>query len=264
MVIGENILMYIFSGTFVGLASGVLGIGGGIIIVPALLFIFENHTTIPTTLTMQMAAGSSLAVILFTSLASIRAHCRTETILWWVYRRLWVGVTVGTVCGALLASQLSTATLKVMFAAFLLFVAYKMSKQRDAAQHGHFPPLWINHLLSTLIGLSSGLLGIGGGVMMIPYLTYCGIGTRQIVPISLLCTMTVAAIGTLTFMLSGHQQSMPVYSTGYIYWPAVLGIVITSVVFAPLGAKLSYILPVRTLRYGFIVAILLTALGLVL
>lgn len=256
--------LYILAGAFAGLMSGLLGIGGGVIVVPSLLFIFEMNPAIPETLSMHMAAATSLAVILFTSVAAIGMHHRIEPILWWVYRRLSVGIILGTICGALLMGELSNTGLKILFALFLLFVAYRMSRPRLAADGREFPGVWLTRVVSLSIGLSSGLLGVGGGVMIVPYLSYCGVDPRRIAPISSLCTLTVASMGTLTFLLSVQEANAPAYTTGYVYWPAVFWVGLSSVLFAPWGAKLSYVLPLQTLRYGFVVILLLTVLGLVL
>ena len=257
-------LLYLVAGTLTGLLSGILGIGGGVIVVPSLLFIFEMNPTIPTELTMHLAAGSSLAVMLFTSFSAVRAHNQIEPILWDVYRRLWPGIVIGTISGVILASQLSTATLKVLFSIFLLFIAYKMLRSAKLIRQGKFPPNWVNRLVSFFIGLKSGLLGVGGGVLIIPYLTYCGVDPRRIASVSSLCTMTVAWIGTGMFMLTQHALNGPAYSTGYVYWPAVVWVGLTSVLIAPLGAKLSYVLPIHSLRYAFVVVLLLTVVGLLL
>lgn len=257
-------LLYGLAGAFAGLMSGILGIGGGVVVVPALLFIFELSGVIPESLAMHMAAGSSLAIIVFTSFAAVRAHYRIEPILWWVYQRLWLGIVIGTTCGVVIASHLSMQILRNLFGVFLLLVAYKMATSKDRGHRGHFPSPWVNRFVTLFIGLCSGLLGVGGGIMIIPYLTYCGIDPRRIAPISSLCTMTVAWIGTITFMFSAHEVTLPQYATGYVYWPAVLCAAITSVLFAPMGAKLSYILPLKVLRYVFVVILLLTAIGLCL
>lgn len=257
-------VLYLLAGSLTGLLSGVLGIGGGIIVVPSLLFIFELNSAIPPELTMHLAAGSSLAVMLFTSFASARAHHQIEPILWSVYHRLWPGVVIGTVIGAWLASKLSTVVLKYIFAVFLMFVAFKMVRSARVERDGRFPSTWMNRLVSFIIGLKSGLLGVGGGVLIIPYLTYCGVDSRRIAPVSSLCTMTVAWIGTAMFMLMNHALEGPPYTTGYVYWPAVLGVALSSVLVAPLGAKLSYVLPIGAIRYAFVVVLLLTIAGLLL
>ncbi|OGV27609.1 MAG: permease [Legionellales bacterium RIFCSPHIGHO2_12_FULL_37_14] len=263
MLFGWVNLLYLLTGCFTGLMSGTLGIGGGVVVVPALMFILELNNLVPAALSMHMAAGSSLAIILFTSISALRAHRSIEPILWEVYGRLWPGIILGTIFGAILASFLSTSVLRVIFALFLLFVAYKMAfAQRE--QIASFPSKWLNQLVSFIVGLKSGLLGVGGGVLIIPYLTYCGVNPRRIAPVSSLCTMTVAFIGTLTFMFLSHDLTKVKYATGYVYWPAVFWVTLASTLAAPLGAKLSYVLPLRVMRYAFIGILLLTVVGLVL
>lgn len=257
-------LCYGLAGAFAGLMSGILGIGGGVVVVPSLLYIFSFNPDIPYGISMHMAAGTSLAVMLLTSLASVRAHQKIEPIRWDVFHRLWPGIVLGTMTGAVLASVLPTQVLKVIFAVFLIFVAYKMLDHVHSTHKRSFPTEWKNRLVSFLIGLKSGLLGVGGGVLIIPYLTYCGVEQRRIAPISSLCTMTVAAVGTAMFMMLHHTLHGPDFSTGYVYWPAVLSVGLASVLVAPLGARLSYVVSVVLLRYVFVGILLLTALGLLL
>lgn len=258
---------YVLAGIFAGLLSGLMGIGGGIVVVPALLSIFHRHPDFPQNLSMQMAAGTSLAVMLFTSQSSIRAHYKQGGILWDVYNRLWPGIILGTICGALLAYRLPTYWLKILFGFFLLFVAIKIlfDMKKIQTKPQSFPRNWINRLVSFLIGCKSGLLGVGGGVLIIPYLNYCGVEMKKIAPISALSTMTVAGIGTIVFIITGLKEiGLPVYTTGFVYWPAVLCVAIPSSFFAPLGAKLTYSLPIKQLKYCFVVVLMATAINLLI
>lgn len=268
MILSElavNGSIYALAGAFAGLMSGIMGIGGGIVVVPALLFIFQHNPIFPPNLTMHLAAGTSLAIMLFTSQSSIRAHYRQGEILWNIYNRLWPGIIIGAVCGALLADQLPTRWLEILFGLFLLFVAVKMLSGMHITHPQQFPRPWINNLVSFVIGCKSGLLGVGGGALIIPYLNYCGVEMPKIAPVSALCTMTVAVIGTITFILTGlNEVGLPAYTTGYIYWPAVLCVAIPSSIFAPVGAKLTYVLPIQQLKYGFIVILFFTAIHLLL
>lgn len=256
-------LVYSVAGVFAGLISGIMGIGGGIIVVPALLFIFQYNPAFPPELLMHMAAGSSLAIMLFTSQASIRAHHKLASIQWSLFNNLWPGIILGALSGAFLANQLPTHLLKIFFGLFLLFVVYKMLRSINFTKPHSTPARWINALVSYVIGLKSGLLGVGGGTLIIPYLNYCGVAMKTIAPISALCTLTVAIIGTMVFIFTGWSEpGLPAYSTGYIYWPAVLPVALFSSLFAPLGAKLTYVLPVKQLTYGFVTLLFFTALGL--
>lgn len=266
MILGELIFhgtIYAMAGAFAGLMSGVLGIGGGIVVVPALLYIFQHNSAIPLESSMHLAAGTSLAVMMFTSQSSIRSHLRLGEVLWPVYNRLWPGVVVGVIVGAILSSWISTDWLKILFGLFLLFVAAKMGFGKNNTAGQTFPRAWINALVSFVIGFKSGLLGVGGGTLIIPYLTYSGVEPRKIAAVSALCTMTVAVLGTLIFILTGLKiTGLPEYSTGFVYWPAVVWVAIPSMLFAPVGAKLNYVLPIKQLRYGFIVVLLFTAINL--
>jgi uncharacterized protein len=253
--------IYAFIGIFAGLMAGIFGIGGGILVVPGLVLIFQLNQLVPESLVMYVAAGTSLTVMIFTSLVSIKAHHKIAAILWPVFNKLWPGIVLGVITGALLAEFIPTYWLKFILAVFLLFIAFKMLTKHHARPHVHFPANWINKLITFLIGMKSGLLGIGGGTLIIPYLAYCGVKTRQIPPVSNLCTLIVGFIGALVFLITGRKEMAAIpYATGYIYWPAVLLIAIPSSIIAPLGAKLNYLLPVKQLKYAFIVILLLTAI----
>lgn len=253
--------IYVLIGVFAGLMAGILGIGGGIIVVPGLVFIFQLNHLIPQNIVMHVAAGTSLAVMIFTSIAALQAHYRLGEILWGTFNKLWPGIALGTISGAVLAEFIATEWLKLIFAVFLLSVAVKMLMDFKVTHVERFPNNGINRLVSYVIGLKSGLLGVGGGVLIIPYLTYCGVDTRKIAAVSNLCTLTVAIVGTITFVVTGLSDTAAIHNTlGYIYWPAVILVAIPSAIIAPLGAKLNYMLPVQHLKYGFIVILILTAL----
>lgn len=253
--------VYAFIGAFAGLMAGILGIGGGVIVVPGLVFIFQHNQIIPENISMHVAAGTSLAVMIITSQSSLRAHLKLGDVLWPIFNKLWPGIVIGTIVGALLAYIMPTYWLKIIFAVFLLLVAFKMITDMHVTHPDRFPANWVNRLVSFLIGLKSGMLGVGGGVLIIPYLTYCGVDLRKIAAVSNLCTLTVAVVGTLVFMITGrHEMNTIPYSSGYIYWPAVLWVAVPSSLIAPLGAKLNYVIPVKQLKYGFIVILLITAI----
>lgn len=260
-----SLIAYAIAGMLAGSLSGLLGIGGGVVIVPALLFIFRDNPQFPPAVLMHIAAGTSLAVMIFLAPNSIRAHAKKGPILWPVFQKLFPGIAVGTVAGAILANYMSTYILKIIFGIFLLFVAGKMGFDmvKTTNKESHFPTSWINRLVSFFIGLKSGLLGVGGGILIIPYLHYCGIEMKKIAPVSSLCTLTVGVIGSISFILTGwNEPNLPTYSTGFVYWPAVALLALFSSFFAPIGAKLAYVLPVNQVKYCFIVLLILTAINL--
>ncbi|AHE68445.1 sulfite exporter TauE/SafE family protein [Legionella oakridgensis] len=263
--ITEHGTAYALTGAFAGFMSGTLGIGGGMIVVPALLYIFHHSSVVPQAVEMHVAAGTSLAIMIFTAMSSIRAHHRQGEILWSVYHRLWPGIVLGVFCGALLADQLSTYWLKILFGLFLLVISFKMMADIHVNHPRAFPGKWLNRLISFVIGLKSGLLGVGGGALIIPYLSFCGIDTRKIPAISALCTLSVAMMGTIAVIITGSNEvGLPAYSTGYVYWPAVIWVAVPSVLFAPIGAHLTYALPVQQLKYGLTAILLIAAIDMLI
>lgn len=266
MTVSEMLLsgfIYALVGSFTGVMAGILGIGGGVIVVPGLLFVFRLMDVMPDSVSMHVAAASSLSVMIVTSLSSLRAHFKIGEVLFSIYKKMAAGLVIGTICGALLATIMPTRLLQILFAVFLLFVAVKMITDLHVTHPSRFPNNWINSLVSYLIGLKSGLLGVGGGVLVVPYLTYCGVSVRQIAAVSSLCTLTVGVVGSFVLMQAGSEEmSMVPYSTGFIYWPAVLSVALFSSLMAPVGAKLNYIAPVQVLKYCFIVVLIITAVSM--
>lgn len=258
--------VYAVTGAFAGLIAGTLGVGGGLVLVPALAFIFHHNDRIPTTVVMHLAAGSSLAIMMITALSSLRAHYYLNRILWPLFFRIFPGLIIGVLLGAKMADWLSSYWLKMIFGVFLLLVSFKMYLDRNVARNDHhFPKPWIHHSFSTFVGLKSGLLGIGGGALIVPYLTYCGVDMRKIPAISVLCTVTIAVTGSLLFMYNGSNEvGLPDYAIGYVYWPAVLWVAIISSVFAPLGARWSYLLPIKHLKNAFILFLLFAAIDMLI
>lgn len=260
----ENGAIYALTGAFAGLMSGILGIGGGMIVVPALVYIFHHTHVIPNSLEMHIASGTSFAIMIMTTQASVRAHHRKEPLLWSIYNLLWPAIVLGAISGVFLASYLSSDWLKMLLGVVLLCVAVKMLLNLNISKPRHFPPTWINRLIGFLIGVKSGLLGIGGGAVIVPYLSYCGVDTRRIPGVSALCTLTVASIGTIAVIIAGyHFPELPAYSTGFIYWPAVFGVAIPSMFFVPVGARLTYILPVQELKKAFVAILFFAGISLI-
>ncbi len=256
-------LFYLFIGVIAGFLSGLFGIGGGIVVVPALLYLFKNTPLIPAHQSMHFAVGTSLAIMLFTSLASIRSHRKLGDVLWSVYQRLWPSIVIGVIAGSIAANFTPTPWLTLCFGLFLLFISWKMLFGMGHNGPNHFPSPWINNAIIFIIGLLSGLLGIGGGTLIIPYLNYCGVNPHRIIAVTALCSLTIAWVGTVIFIIMGYYElpSSPM-TFGYVYWPATLWVALPSLLLAPLGAKLTYRLPVKKLHYAFIALLVITAIHL--
>jgi uncharacterized membrane protein YfcA len=255
-------LIYPLVGSLSGLLAGLFGIGGGLVIVPVIVAWFAaTDSVVPPELRMHFAIGTSLGVIVFTAISSLRAHHRRGAVLWDAVRRLVPGVLLGGLLGAAVADALSNDRLQAVFGLFVLAIALHMIRNRLPDAHRGLPGLVGFVLAGIVIGAFSALAGIGGGVMTVPFLVWCAVPMRTAVGTAAACTLPVAIAGVIGFIVAGWDAGSAVtYATGYVYWPAVAGIAAASVLTAPLGARLAHTLPVPQLRRAF--AVLLAVLGL--
>nr|WP_290652444.1 sulfite exporter TauE/SafE family protein [Aquisalimonas sp.] len=259
-----TLLVYLIAGAIAGLIAGLFGLGGGVVIVPVLLVVFAAQG-MPEAIIMHMAVGSSLAVILLTSLSSVRAHHRLHGVLWPVFGRLVGGIAAGALLGAWIADSLSSSALQNVFAVFLIAVAVKMAFDLNPPAGGRLPRTPLLNAVGGVIGTLAALVGIGGGTLTVPYLTWCGINMRHAVGTSAACGLPIAIAGATGFMLTGWgRPDLPGLATGYIYWPAVGGIAAASVLAAPAGARLAHRLPGGLLKRLFAGLLAVVALRLLL
>ena len=254
-----ELIAYLLLGSVAGILAGLLGVGGGLIIVPVLAWLF-TQAQMPPGFVMHLAIGTSLATIVFTSLSSVWAHHRRGAVLWAGVGRLTPGIVLGAAMGALLADKLPSETLRLVFGVFELAVAVQMGLNLRPDAHRLLPGRWGMGAVGTAIGLVSAVVGIGGGTLSVPFLQWCNVPMRQAVATSAACGLPIAVAGALGFALAGwSSDGLPAWSSGYIYWPAFLGIVSASVLFAPLGARLAHLVPTLVLKRFF--AIFLALLG---
>jgi len=259
-----NIFFFISAGVSAGLLSGLLGIGGGTIVVPALAYIFAD-SVIPKAVVMHMAVGTSLTIMVFTTQASMRAHNRAGNIDWDLYKKLAPAVVLSVIAGTILGDSLSTFVLQIIFGIFLLLVALRMLLAGQARANAGLPGKFGLNILGTVIGLKSGLLGIGGGAVSIPFLIYCGVAVRLVVGMAAALSVTIASIGMVSTIITGfNTPNLPSYSSGYVYWPAVFCVAIPSMLSAVLGAKISHSLPTRALTRIFGVFLLVVAFDMLI
>ncbi|CAK0774472.1 putative membrane transporter protein [Gammaproteobacteria bacterium] len=253
------ILAYATLGAFAGVLAGLLGVGGGLVIVPVLVFLFQGQGIDPTVV-VHLAIGTSLATIVVTSLSSIRAHHRRGAVLWPVVYELTPGIVVGTWLGAEVVHLLPTVALKIIFGLFELAVAAKIGFGLRPSPHRRLPGRVGMSGTGSLIGFISGIIGIGGGTLTVPFLVWCNTPIRNAVATSAACGMPIAVAGSLGFVATGWSVAvLPLYSTGYVYWPALVGVTATSMLTAPLGAWLAHTLPTTLLNRFF--ALFLFVLG---
>ncbi len=259
-------LIYLFIGAITGITAGLLGVGGGLIVVPALVIVFTAFD-IGAEHIMHFALGTSLATIIVTSISSIVAHQKHRAIEWRDFRKLAPGLVIGSFIGALLADQLPTHVLQLGFAVFVILISIDMlldlksrilSSQREKA---HIKNNSISVLAGGWIGVISALTGIGGGSMTVPYFSWKGRSIRRAIATSAACGLPIAAAATIGFVWTGYGSTGSVI--GYIYLPAFIGIIITSVVMAPLGASLAHSLPVPLIKRIFAVFLFLVGVKMV-
>lgn len=247
----EAFFVYPLIGAIAGVLAGLLGVGGGIVIVPALIFVFRWQGFSETLLT-HMAVGTSLATILFTSLGSIRQHHQANAVRWSIIGYLALGLVFGAMAGAWFADTLKGRVIQILFALFALLIAWQMLRGAKPAPARQLPgPMGLAGA-GGIIGFASAIFGIGGGSLTVPFLTWCNIRIQEAIGTSAACGFPIALAGTLAFAWTGWGAlGLPQLSLGYVYLPALMGIALTSVLFAQWGAKLAHRLPAATLKKVF-------------
>jgi uncharacterized membrane protein YfcA len=251
--------MYSLVGGVAGVLAGLLGIGGGLIIVPMLVYCFELQGVAPETM-MHLALGTSMASIIFTSISSFMAHHKRGAVDWSIVKRVALGIVVGTYLGSCVASYLSTKTLKGFFVVFLFYVASQMLTNKKPKPSRGVPGNLGMFGVGNVIGVVSSLVGIGGGTLSVPFMIWCNIPIHRAIGTSAAIGFPIAVAGTVGYIVNGLKATAtPDYSFGYIYLPALAGIVLISVLTAPLGVKLAHSLPVDKLKRVF--AVLLLVVG---
>lgn len=253
------ILLYMGVGALAGVLAGLLGVGGGLIIVPMVVFALSWQAA-PQEHIMHLALGTSLASIMFTSISSFLAHHRRGAVQWQVVRRITGGILLGTFLGATLASRLSTSVLKVIFVVFLYYMAWQLFSHSQPKASRVLPGLWGLFWVGSGIGVVSSFVGIGGGSLSVPFMIWCNVPVHTAIGTSAAIGFPIAVAGAVGYLVNGlGVTALPPYSLGFIYLPALAGIVEVSVLTAPLGARLAHRLPVAQLRQGF--AMLLLVMG---
>lgn len=258
------ILIYLALGAVAGLLAGLLGIGGGLIIVPVLLSVF-SYSGFDASILMQMAIATSLSTIVFTSVVSTYAHYRHGVIIWRDISRLTPGIILGCVVGVIIADNISSSLLQSVFAVFEILVALQIlfSTRVSGGANYHKTGILISGGLIT--GFLSALLGIGGGTITVPLLLWCGRTIKQAVANAAACGFPIAVTSAAFYIMNGLDETvLPESTWGYIYWPAMIFITLTSVLFAPIGAKLAHRLPVDILKKIFGLLLLLIGIRMLL
>lgn len=209
---------------------------------------------------MHLALGTSMASIAFTSVSSFRAHHRRGAVHWGVVRRITLGIFTGTFLGSCVAARLSTPFLKGFFVVFLYYVATQMIIDKKPKASRQLPGNLGMFGAGNVIGAVSSLVGIGGGTLSVPFMTWCNMTLHHAIGTSAAIGFPIAIAGAIGYIYNGFtHQGLPPLSFGFVYLPALLGIVFASVLTAPLGVRLAHSLPVGKLKRVF--ALLLFVVG---
>jgi uncharacterized membrane protein YfcA len=252
-------IAYLLLGLFVGLFAGMLGIGGGMLLVPLLVFMFSAQD-FPADRIVHLALGTSLTTIVFTSLSSIRAHHMHGAVRWDIFRGAAAGLVVGTLIGAFIADWLDSRYLAILFVVFVSYSATQMILGKKPAPSRRLPGPVGMSAGAGIVGVISSLVGAGGGVVSIPLMVMCNVPMRNAVGTSAALGLPIALAGAVGYAYTGlGEQDLPSMSLGYIFLPALLGIVIGTFITVPFGARLAHSMPVTRLKRIF--ALILFALA---
>jgi uncharacterized protein len=256
----EAWLAYLALGAVAGVMAGLLGVGGGLLIVPVLVWLFIRQGVEPAVIT-HLAIGTSLATIVPTAISSARTHHLHGAVRWDLVTRIAPGVMVGALAGATLAEFLSSDALRRVFGAFEIALAIYMFLNIRPAPHRPLPGAVGLASGGGVIGLVSALLGIGGGSLSVPYLVWFNVAVRHAIGTAAAVGLPIAIAGAGGFILHGwNAHGLPDWSLGYVHGPSLAGIALASFLTAPIGARLTHRLPVPLVRRLF--AVLLMVLGI--
>jgi uncharacterized protein len=253
------ILALLVLGSMTGFAAGLLGIGGGMLLVPFITLLLSLKQ-FPPALVVHMAIATSLATILFTSISSVRAHHKHGAVQWPIVALLAPGILIGSWIGPWIGKQMNSSMLAAFFGIFVLTSATQMLLNKKPSATRDLPHRPGMFAAGGAIGILSGLVGAGGGFISVPFMTWCNVKIHQAVATSAALGFPIALAGTLSNIYYGSSvQGLPSGSLGFIYLPALLVIALASVATAPLGARTAHKLPVKSLRKIF--AVMLYALA---
>lgn len=251
--------LYLLLGAAAGLVAGLFGIGGGLLIVPVLIFSFSLQG-MPAEILTHSAVATSLATIVFTSLASVRAHHARGAVRWQLFPPLTAGILVGAFAGVWIADALAGKVLQALFGVFALLVALQMAFDLRPGRGDKEPSVGELVGAGGVVGCASAIFGIGGGTLTVPYLHWRTLTMQRAVATSAACGLPIALVGALGNIVSGWNETrLQDWHLGYIYLPAFVGIVLTSSLTARHGAALAHRLPQKILKRTF--ALLLLIVG---
>lgn len=242
----------IFASALGGFVAGLLGVGGGIVIVPVLYFVLDG-LGVEEALRMKIAVATSLSTILFTSLSSAGAHYRKGSIDFALIRSWGIPIFLGVVAGTWLAAYVSGLVLTGVFATVALLVAINMTlRAKSSAIASDFPNGFVKAFCGFVVGGISAMMGIGGGTLSVPILTAFGYDIRKAVGTAAALGFVIAIPGAIGYIIAGWTvDGLPAGSLGYVNLLALIALIPLTMAIAPLGAKAAHSIPKTTLSYAF-------------
>jgi uncharacterized membrane protein YfcA len=262
-----EILLYaaalLATGVAAGFVAGLLGVGGGIVIVPVLYLLF-SALGVPEEVRMHVAVGTSLSTIVFTSFSSLRAHNSRGAVDWELFRSWAPGIVIGVLLGTALASVISGKSLTAFFGGVALIVAGWMAFSSPKFQpFSGLPQGILKYIVTGCIGIVSALMGIGGGTLSVPTMTLCGYPIHKAVGTASAVGFLIGVPGTIGMIIGGWNHTTltaPPFSLGYVSLLGLVLILPTSMLLAPYGAKAAHALPVRGLKIAFAIFLAVTSI----
>ena len=250
-------MWFIIAGAFAGLSAGLFGVGGGMIIVPVLVWIFTAYNFSPEVVT-HLAIGTSLATIAVTSISSLTAHNKRGGVRWEVWRSMALGLVIGGLVGAGIADMIDGDMLQVIIGIGALLMALKMLFLSNKEQPDRpLPSTGVQFGAGTGIGMASSIFGIGGGSLTVPFLNWAGLSMKQSVGTSAACGLPIALAGAVGFAWFGQDVvDLPKGTLGFIHINGFIFISVASFAMAKVGAKLAHVLPALMLKRAFGVLLL--------
>lgn len=256
--------IYLLTGLVVGFFAGMLGLGGGVVLVPLMVFLFSAQQ-FPGDHVLQLALGTSLTSIIFTSISGLRAHHKRGAVRWDIVRDATPGLVLGTLLGTLVAEKLPTRYLAIVFVVFVSYAAVQLfidAKPKPSRKLPNRAGMWV---AAGAIGLISSMAGAGGGILTIPLMIMCNVPIRSAIGTSSALLLPIAGAGAIGYIWTGlGKEHLPPLSLGYVYLPALVGIVVGTLITVPWGAMAAHSMPVSRLKKIFAVIVFALAAKMLL
>jgi uncharacterized protein len=247
------------AGAFIGFFAGLLGIGGGMMLVPILSAIFSAQQFAPDHV-VHLALATGMASVIFTSSSSVRTHHAKGAVDWGIAKQLVWPMMLGAFVSSAASGLFEQRTLAMGFVVIVYGGAYQIWSGKKPQAAGGLPSLPLLWLFGVTVGFICGFVSAGGTFLTVPFMLYCGVAMHTAVGTGAALGIPVALLSTIGFMISGwNEPSLPEPHLGFVYLPALLALVVASVVTAPYGARLAHRLPVQTLKRIFALSLFLVA-----